>query len=205
MYNNKVTRQNIYESHIAPNAGMLRLTIPYTTFCVNFWLEITQTASALNSRTSLYVNLTMSGLPCVRVSYITAPGDFSKIESTNSSPNVFRTFGDVHKRRIGTRCARIHGAQGPIPDPVATNTSLRNNGTIRNTPAVGMLRTHRCVGGLAITSDVQSPARETTSEYPFTPGSCTVANPCHSRRGLFAIRVKVPGTGVTGKAKTRLR
>lgn len=42
----------IYESQIAPNAGIPLLIIPYTTFCVNFWLEMMHTASALNSRTS---------------------------------------------------------------------------------------------------------------------------------------------------------
>jgi hypothetical protein len=35
------------------------------------------------------------------------------------------------------------------------------------------------------------------------PSSGTVANPCHSRKGLFEIRVKVPRTAVTGKAKLR--
>ena len=69
---------------------------------------------------------------------------------------------------------------------------------MRKTPHVGIPRTHRCVGGFSICFDVQSPARETTSEYPFFPGSGIVANPCHSVRGLSETRVKLPGIGVTG-------
>lgn len=128
---------------------------------------------------------------------MTAPGDASRIESTSLSPKVFRTFGDVQRSRIGTRCSSMQGAHGPIPLPVATNTSLRNRGTILSTPHVGIPRTQSDVGGFSICLPVQSPARDTTKEYPFFPGSGTVANPCHSRRGLSEIRVNVPGTGVT--------
>jgi len=56
------------ESQIAPYAGIPRLLMPYTTFSVSFWFEIMHTASASNSLTKRYVNLTMSGLPWLRVS-----------------------------------------------------------------------------------------------------------------------------------------
>jgi hypothetical protein len=134
------------------------------------------------------------------------------------SPKVLRTSGEVQSRRMGTLLSRMQGAQGPIPDPlqineqlgntarkmgerlpVATNTTRRNSGTIRKTPQVGMPRIHRWVGGSIICFEVQSPAFETTSEYPDFPGSGTVANPCHSIKGLSEIRVKVPGTGVTSQ------
>lgn len=91
----------------------------------------------------------------------------------------------------------MQGAQGPIPLPVATNTRRLKSGTILKTPQVGIPLTQSDVGGFSICLLVQSPARDTTSEYPFIPGSGTVAKPCHSIRGLSEIRVKVPGTGVT--------
>lgn len=59
---------------MAPNAGMPLLVIPYTTFCVSFWLEIMHTASALNSLTRRYVSFTISGLPCLRVSTFISHG-----------------------------------------------------------------------------------------------------------------------------------
>lgn len=49
---------------MAPNAGMPRLIMPYTTLSVKGWLEITTTASALNALTMRYVSFTRSGLPC---------------------------------------------------------------------------------------------------------------------------------------------
>ena len=99
---------------------------------------------------------------------------------------------------MGTRPSKIHGAQGPIPDPVATNTRRRKRGTMRRTPKVGIPRTHSSVGGFMICFVVQSPALLTTREYPFFPGTGTVAKPCHSVKGLSEIRVKLPGIGVTG-------
>lgn len=74
---------------------------------------------------------------------------------------------------------------------------------MRRTPKVGMPRTQSSVGGLSIISLVQSPARETTREYPGLPGSGTVAKPCHSIRGLRDIRVKEPGMGVTVERSVR--
>ena len=127
---------------------------------------------------------------------MTAPGDFFNMESTNSSPNVSRTFGDVHKSLIGTLCSRIQGAHGPIPEPVATNTRRRKRGTIRSTPNVGAPLTQRVDGGLSICFAVQSPALLTTNENPLLPGFVTVANPCHSNKGLSDIRMKLPGIGV---------
>lgn len=121
------------------------------------------------------------------------------MESTSLSPKVCRTLGDVHKSRIGTRCSRIHGAHGPIPLPVATKTTRLKRGTIRRTPNVGIPLTQRCFGGFWIWFVVQSPALDTTREYPFIPGSGTVAKPCHSMRGLSETRVKLPGMGVTEK------
>lgn len=104
--------------------------------------------------------------PCFEylLPYNTASGDFSRIESTKLSPKVSRTFGDVHKSLIGTLCSNITGAQGPMPEPVATTTRRRKRGTIRSTPKVGTPRIHKCVGGLSICFAVQSPARLTTSE-----------------------------------------
>ena len=64
----KGSDRDAYESQIAPKAGIPLLVIPYTTFCVSFWFEMMHTASALNSLTRRYVSLTMSGLPCFRVS-----------------------------------------------------------------------------------------------------------------------------------------
>jgi len=127
---------------------------------------------------------------------MTAPGDFFNMESTNSSPNVSRTFGDVHKSLIGTLCSRIQGAHGPIPDPVATNTRRRKRGTIRSTPNVGAPRTQSVDGGLSICFAVQSPALLTTKENPLLPGFVIVAKPCHSNKGLSDIRMKLPGIGV---------
>ncbi len=127
---------------------------------------------------------------------MTASGDFSKIESTSLLPKVSRTLGDVQSSLMGTRCSKTHGAQGPIPEPVATITRRRNRGTIRSTPKVGTPRTHICAGGLSICFAVQSPALLTTKEYPFLPGSGTVANPCHSSNGSSDMRVKLPGIGV---------
>lgn len=57
------------------------------------------------------------------------------------------------------------------------------------------------VGGLAISADVQSPARETMAEYPrgslASGGPAMVAKVCHSVSGLRDMRVKEPGPGVT--------
>ena len=132
---------------------------------------------------------------------MTAPGDFFSMESTNSSPNVSRTFGDVHKSLIGTLCSRIQGAHGPIPEPVATNTRRRKRGTIRSTPNVGAPLTQRIDGGLSICFAVQSPALLTTKKNPLLPGFVTVANPCHSNKGLSDIRMKLPGIGVPSMFK----
>ena len=60
--------KSLHESQIAPKAGIPLLVMPYTSFCVSFWFEMMHTASASNSRTRRYVSLTMSGLPCSRVS-----------------------------------------------------------------------------------------------------------------------------------------
>jgi hypothetical protein len=92
---------------------------------------------------------------------------------------------------------------GPMPLPVATKTTRLKRGTMRRTPKVGTPRTQSSVGGLSIMPLVQSPARETTREYPFMPGSGTVANPCHSKRGLREIRVNDPAMGVTECAGKR--
>jgi hypothetical protein len=44
---------------------------------------------------------------------------------------------------------------------------------------------------------VQSPALETTIEYPLVPGSRMVAKLCQSMSGLEATRVNEPGRGVS--------
>jgi hypothetical protein len=54
---------------------------------------------------------------------------------------------------------------------------------------VGIPRTYISVGGFSIKSEVQSPARETTREYPVFPGSGMVAKLCHSKRGDLEILV----------------
>lgn len=126
---------------------------------------------------------------------MTASGHFSRIVSTSSSPNVWRTFGDVQRSRIGTRRSRMHCMQGPIPLPVATRTRRRKRGATWINPMVGIPRTHISLGGFRIFFDVQSPARDTTKEKPGFPGSATVPKLCHSVRGLPEIRTKLPATG----------
>ena len=47
----KTSVMTLYESKIAPYAGIPRDSIPYTTFLVIFGFEMMKTASALDSRT----------------------------------------------------------------------------------------------------------------------------------------------------------
>jgi len=113
---------------------------------------------------------------------MTASGGFSNMEFTNPSPNVSQTFVDIHKSLLGTICSRKQGAQGPIPELVATNTRWRKRGTIQSTPNVGAPQIQGVDGGLSICFAVQSPALLTTKENPFLPGSVTVVKPCHSNK-----------------------
>ena len=69
------------------------LVIPYTTFCVSFWLEMMHTASAWNSFTMRYVSLTMSGFPCLRVSvprHTISPTYEAQREERESAPTTHR-------------------------------------------------------------------------------------------------------------------
>jgi hypothetical protein len=85
-----------------------------------------------------------------------------------------------------------------MPLPVATSTTLVNNLRTLATPTVGMPRTHTCVGGSSMSSEVQSPARETSMRYPLVPGAAgTLAKWCQPANGQRLIGRVVPTAGVT--------
>ena len=126
---------------------------------------------------------------------MTAPGAFSIIASTSSLPNVSLTSGEVHNSWMVARRSNMKDAHGPIPLPVATSTTRLKRGKMRTTPQVGIPRTQTCVGGCSICLAVQSPARDTRSEWPRLSGTRIVAKLCHSIRGLSDICVARPGPG----------
>ena len=133
--------KRVYESKIAPYAGIPLASISYTIFVVNRLLLITHTASAPLSFHNWYANKDIFGFPCVLVFQISACGSVVRTLSTISWPKVSSGFGAVHRMRHGTFCARMTARQGPIPEPVATKTTDLNSVAIRRTPQVGIPRT----------------------------------------------------------------
>lgn len=73
------------------------------------------------------------------------------------------------------------------------------------TPAVAIPLIQKCVGGLSIIRDVQSPALEIISRNPFSPAFGMFAKECHSNNGSIEIGEYEPGkAGCTSVNRTMM-